>query len=441
MKILVVDDDRDILDLIAGFLELEDDMEALVAENGFSAKRILENEVVAAVVADLSMPGMNGLELLKWIQQEGPAIPVIMMSGYGGIADAVEAMKHGAQDYIVKAFNPEELIIRLKRLIGNQALKDKVELGKRESFSDNDWIGDSPKMLGIKRIAEKVAPTPSTILITGESGTGKEVIARAIHKLSPRAQKPFIAINIGGIPGTLLESELFGYEKGAFTGASSRKIGMFELASGSTLFLDEIGDMSFHLQVKLLRVIQERKIQRLGGTQSIPIDVRILSATNQNLEERVKEGLFREDLYYRLNVIQIKVPPLKERREDIPQLVGHFIKKYNKIMIKSIQGIEPESLRALQSYDFPGNIRELENLIERVILLAETKTITLKDLGIVETVPNIPVRKGTLAEIEKKTILTALRRWEGNRTRAAEELGITRRTLLNKIKTYGFENV
>lgn len=441
MKILVVDDNRDILDLIAGFLELEDDMEPLLAENGFSAKRILENEVVAAVISDLSMPGMNGLELLKWIQQEGPAIPVIMMSGYGGITDAVEAMKNGAQDYVVKPFNSEELIIRLKRLIGNQALKDKVELGKRENFGDNGWIGDSPKMLDIKRLVEKVAPTPSTVLITGTSGTGKEVIARTIHKLSPRAEKSFIAINIGGIPETLLESELFGYEKGAFTGAISRKIGMFELASGSTLFLDEIGDMPFHLQVKLLRVIQERKIQRLGGTQSIPVDVRILAATNQDLEERVKEGLFREDLYYRLNVIQIKVPPLKERKQDIPQLVGYFIKKYNKVMRKSIQGIDPESLRVLQNYDFPGNVRELENLIERVVLLAETDTITLKDLDITETTANIPIRKGTLADLEKQAILAALRRWEGNRTRAAEELGITRRTLLNKIKVYGFQHI
>jgi two-component system response regulator AtoC len=296
-------------------------------------------------------------------------------------------------------------------------------------------------MQEIKKIVEKVASTSSTVLITGESGTGKEVIARTIHRFSPRAKKSFIAVNIGAIPETLLESELFGYERGAFTDAVSRKIGMFELASGGTFFLDEIGDMPSYLQVKLLRVLQERKIQRLGGTQSIPIDVRILAATNQDLEKRVKEGLFREDLYYRLNVIQIKVPPLRDRREDIPQLVGHFIRKYNTIMGKSIQGIEPESLRALQHYNFPGNIRELENLVERVILLTETNTITLKDLDINETVPSIPVKEGTLADLEKQAILASLRRWEGNRTRAAEELGITRRTLLNKIKVYGFEHV
>jgi two-component system response regulator AtoC len=387
------------------------------------------------------MPGMDGLELLKWIQQEGPAIPVIMISGYGGIADAVEAMKLGAQDYIVKPFAPEELIIRLKRLIESQELKDRVELGKRESFRNQYWIGNSPKMLEIKRMVEKVAPIPSTILITGESGTGKELIARAIHKLSPRVEKPFIAINIGGIPGTLLESELFGYERGAFTGAFSRKIGIFELASGGTLFLDEIGDMPVHLQVKLLRVIQERKIQRLGGTRTIPVDARILAATNQDLESQVKKGLFREDLYYRLNVIQIKVPPLRERREDIPRLVGHFIKKCNRIMGKSIQGIDPEPLRILQNYDFPGNVRELENLIERVIILAETNIITLKDLGITETAPTISIEKRTLAEMEKQVILTTLRRWEGNKTQAAEELGITRRTILNKLKKYGIKDI
>lgn len=442
MKVLIVDDDQDVRDLLAGFLEFDDDIDPRFAENGLIAKRILEEEVMAAAIVDLNMPGMNGLDLLKWIQQEGPALPVIMMSGYGGINDAVAAMKFGAQDYIVKPVNPEELIIRVKRLVGNQKLKEQVELGKRERFGDQDWIGDGPKMLEIKWLAEKVAPTPSTILITGESGTGKEVIARAIHQLSPRAEKSFVAINIGGIPGTLLESELFGYEKGAFTGAASRKIGMFEVASDGTLFLDEIGEMPLHLQVKLLRVLQERKIQRLGGTQSIPVDVRILAATNRDLEQLIQEGKFREDLYYRLNVIQIKVPSLKERREDIPKLVGYFIKKYTRIMGKAVQGIDPESLRVLQDYDFPGNVRELENMIERVVILADSETIMLKDLGIsAKSTTDMSITRGTLAEMERQIILNALKRWNGNRTRTAKELGITRRTLLNKIKEYGFENV
>lgn len=441
MKILIVDDDQDVRDIIAGFLEFDPELEGIYAENGFSAKRILQDQVVAAVILDLNMPGMNGLELLKWIQQEGPAIPAIMMSGFGSITDAVSAMKLGAQDYIVKPVNPEELIIRVKRLIGNQKLKDQVEVGKRGQSDGTDWIGDSPKMQAIKRLVKKVAATPSTVLITGESGTGKEVIAKAIHALSPRAEKPFIAVNISGIPETLLESELFGYERGAFTGAGARKIGMFELASGGTLFLDEIGDMPIHLQVKLLRVLQEPKIQRLGGTQSIPVDVRILAATNRNVEQRVKEGKFREDLFYRLNVIQIKLPPLRERKEDILSLVGYFLKKYARIMGKSVQNIDPESLQALQNYPFPGNVRELENLIERVVILADSETIMIKDLGLPETKTNIQVHQGTIAEMEKQLMSSTLRRWEGNRTRAAEELGITRRTLLNKIKEYGLEQM
>jgi len=357
MKILVVDDQKFARLTIARFLEVEQ-MEVLFAENGLSAKRILENEIVTAVVTDLSMPGMDGLALLKWIQEEGPAVPVIMISAYGNIADAVEAMKLGAQDYIVKPFNPEELVIRLKRIIENQHLKEQVELGQREHPNFKDWIGESARMQEIKAFVEKIAPTPSTVLITGDSGTGKEVIARAIHKCSPRAREPFVAINIAGVPENLLEGELFGYEKGAFTGAAARKIGMFEYAASGTLFLDEIGDMPIHLQVKLLRVIQDRKIQRLGGMQSIPINARILSATNKNLEERIQQGLFREDLYYRLNVIHLKLPPLKERPEDIPVLAGYFIKKFNLIIGKSIQGFAPEAIRTLQSYEFPGNVRE-----------------------------------------------------------------------------------
>jgi len=440
MKILIVDDDKKLLNVIVSVLEFEG-VEVCVAENGLSAQRMLEQEAFSAVVTDLKMPGMNGLELLKWIQEEGPAVPVIMMSGYGEISHAVEAMKLGAQDYIVKPFDPEILIVRLTRIIENQELKSQVELGKEKRSDFGDWIGESPQMVEIKTLVKKIAPTPSTVLISGKSGTGKEVIARAIHRLSPRAEKPFIAINIGSIPENLLESELFGHEKGAFTGASSRKIGMFELASSGTLFLDEIGDMPLHLQGKLLRVIQERKIQRLGGTRSIPVNARIVATTNKNLEDLVKEGLFREDIFYRLNVIRIKAPPLKERREDIPLLTGYFIKKFNRVIGKSIQGIHPKAIKALQSYDFPGNVRELENLIERAVILAETDTITLKALGITPSTPKYIIQKGTLAEIEKQAILATLMRWEGNRSRAAKELGVARKTLLSKLKQYGVESV
>ena len=439
MKILIVDDEKDFRERIIRFFKLED-IDTCAAENGLSAKRMLEEEVFDAVITDLNMPGMDGLGLLKWIQDEGPSVPVIMMSGYGAIRDAVEAMKLGAQDYIVKPFQLDELIIRLHRLVDNRKLQDQVELGKRREPVFSNWIGDSPAMLSVKTLIERVAPTPSTVLICGESGTGKEVVARMIHKLSPRAEKPFVAINIGGVPENLLESELFGYEKGAFTGAVSRKIGMFELASSGTLFLDEIGDMPFYLQVKLLRVLQERKIQRLGSTQSIPINVRILAATNKNLEELLSNGVFREDLYYRLNVLRITLPALKERKEDIPLLVGFFIEKFNNIVGKSVQQIEPDAIKALQGYNFPGNVRELENVIERAVILSETDAITVKNLGIFPDAPKSSIKKGTLEEIQKQAILDSLRRWEGNRTRAAKELGINRRTILNKIKEYGLEN-
>jgi two-component system response regulator AtoC len=440
MKILIVDDEQDICDRIARLLEFEQ-MEVLTAQNGLSAKRMLENEIIAAVVTDLSMPGMDGLSLLKWIKEEGPEVPVIMMSAYGDIADAVKAIKLGAQDYIVKPFDPDELLFRLKRIVENQKLQRQIEFGQRKSLDAQDWIGENPRMLEIKTLLEKIAPTLSTVLITGESGTGKEVIARAIHQLSPRAENPFIAINIGGVPENLLESELFGYEKGAFTGATSRKHGMFELASSGTLFLDEIGDMPMQLQIKLLRVLQERKIQRLGGTQNFPIDVRILSATNKELEDRIKNDLFREDLYYRLKVIQITLPPLRERREDIPLLAGYFIKKYNSMVGKSVQGIAPDAIKALQGYNFPGNVRELENIIERAVILADTDMITLKELEVSPTAPKTFVKKGTLDDIQKQVIQEALLRWEGNKTKAAEELGITRQTILNKIKEYGIEDV
>ena len=438
MKILIIDDEHDICEGITRLLKYEK-IDAMVAHNGLSAQRLLEEEVFAAVVTDLSMPGMDGLQLVKWIQEEGPDIPVIMMSAYGKIPEAVEAMKMGVQDYIVKPFNLDELLIRLQRILKNHALQEQIIAGQHQWMGPQDWIGESPDMLKIKALIDKIAPTPSTVLVTGESGTGKEVVARTLHELSSRADKPFIAINIGGVPENLLESELFGYEKGAFTGASSRKIGMFELASSGTLFLDEIGDMPMQLQIKLLRVLQDRKIQRLGGTLSLPIDVRIISATNKSLETQIQHGLFREDLYYRLNVIQIVLPPLKERREDIPILVGYFITKYAKTIGKPVQNMTPDALNILQNYHFPGNIRELENIIERAVILADSELISVKDLAVSPTASKAFSKKGTLDDIQKNAILDALLRWEGNRTKAAKELGITRQTIITKIKEYGLD--
>jgi len=441
MKILIVDDEKELRDKIVQYCKLEEDIVPQAAENGLSAQRMLEHETFDVVVTDLDMPGMNGHDLLCWIQEEQPTLPVIMMSGYGQIPDAVEAMKIGAQDYMVKPFNLEQLIAKIRQIVERHRLQEQVTTGAHEEIDFKDCIGESPAMQHIKSLIARIAPTPSTVLITGESGTGKEVIARMIHQNSPRASKPFVAINIGGIPENLLESELFGHEKGAFTGAVTRKVGMFETAHSGTLFLDEIGEMPLHLQVKLLRVLQEREIQPLGSTKTIPIDVRILTATNTQLEDLIRQGLFREDLYYRLNIIQVALPALHERKEDIPLLVGHFIKKFNQRIGKDLQGIEPDALAALQQYRFPGNVRELENIIERAMIFAKTDALTLNDLGIeaggVRPVP----KRGTFEEIQKHAIVEALQRWEGNRTRAAEELGINRKTLLNKIKEYGLEAV
>jgi two-component system response regulator AtoC len=435
MKILVVDDEKNIRSSIVNFLKLEK-ITALSAEDGLSAKKMLEDEVFDAAVVDLKMPGMDGLELLKWIQQEGPSLPVIMISAYGDINDAVTAMKLGAQDYIVKPFDPEELLIRLKRIVESQCLRKKLQSGNEGD--PDEWIGHTPEMMEIKRLVEKVALSRSIILITGESGTGKEVVARYIHKLAFGSESPFIPINIGAVPEALLESELFGYEKGAFTGAVSRKMGLFEMASGGTLFLDEIGDMPVHLQVKLLRVLQERKIKRLGGTSFIPIEARIIAATNRDLKEKVKEGAFREDLFYRLNVIHIQIPPLRDRIEDIPDLVRFFIGKFNTILDKHINGIEQEALKALKNYSFPGNVRELENIIERAMILSEENNINVCGLGINNLSSEID-KSGILDDVEKKTIIDTLKRLGGNRTRAAKELGISRRKLQYKIKEYGVE--
>ncbi len=458
MRILVIDDEKNLRESIVEYLSLEK-IEARGASSGEEGQTLLQKEVFDAVVLDLKMPGISGIELLHWIRNEGPEVPVIMMSAFGEVQDAVNAMKLGARDYLVKPFDPAELVLRLKRIEEEQSLRRKV-LAQGEG---EGWVGESPSILQIRKLVEKVAPTQSTILITGESGTGKEVLAREIHRLSIRKNGPFVPVNLGGIPDTLVESELFGYERGAFTGADRRKEGMFEIASSGTLFLDEIGDMPIHLQVKLLRAIQERKIQRLGGTGFIPIDVRIIAATNRDLESKVREGTFREDLFYRLNVIRIHLPPLRERVEDIPLLAVHFLGKVTKNLGVQPKRFSLEALDALKQYNFPGNIRELENMVERACILADGDVILPKDLGIGSITPR-PTREDlsspnqtqaadlladlkqdpsertlNIKDLEREAILEALRRNKGNRTRAARELGFTRRTLLNKIKEYGIK--
>ncbi len=438
MKILVVDDERNVRESIEKYLELEH-MDVVGAENGLSAQRILQQEAFSAAIVDLKMPGMGGLELIGWIKEEGLRLPLIMISAHGEVQDAVDAMKLGANDYIVKPFDPEELVLRLKNLLEAQQLKDEVESAQRSSPAGTLLIGRSKAIKQIRESIDAIAATPATVLITGESGTGKEIIARSIHSNSNRANGPFIAVNIAGIPETLLESELFGHEKGAFTGAHAQRNGMFELASSGTLFLDEIGDMPLHLQVKLLRVLQDQGLRRLGGSRIIPIDVRIIAATNRDLEAMVKSGEFREDLFYRLNVARIRVPPLRERSEDIPDLLAHIIEKLRQRMGKTIRQISEEALTLLKSYSYPGNVRELENLIERAFIFSPSDTIEKSALDI-PTGTSPSFEPSTLKALERDAIERALHRWEGNRTKAAEELGITRRTLLNKIKEYRLDS-
>ncbi|MBN2553389.1 MAG: sigma-54-dependent Fis family transcriptional regulator [Spirochaetales bacterium] len=438
MRVLVVDDEKNIRDSIKRYLEGEN-IETMTAENGLSARRLLQEQVFSAGIIDLRMPGMDGLELLKWIHEEGRRLPVIMISAYGEVRDAVEAMKLGAQDYIVKPFDPEELIVRLEKIVENQRVRDQVELGRDRERMEIENLGSSPQMIEIRRTIVKVADTPSTVLITGESGTGKEVIARLMHSCSSRSESPFIPVNLGGLPETLLESELFGYERGAFTGAERRKVGLFEVASGGTLFLDEIGEMPLQLQVKLLRVLQDKKVQRLGATDLIPVDVRIIAASNQDLQERVREKAFREDLYYRLNVIHLTVPPLRERIDDLPLLVGQLLRRLNLKVGRSVRQVDGQALEQLRRYSFPGNVRELENLLERALIFAEGDTLSASDLSLPQSDRAPLPRPATLKNLEKQAVIEALHRWEGNRTRAAEELGITRRTLLNKIRHFGID--
>ena len=437
MRVLIADDEKNIRESIAAYIAAEG-MESATAADGAEARALLEEEAFECLVLDLRMPKGDGLSLLSWLQESGPPVPVIVISAYGDVRDAVQAMKLGARDYLVKPFDPEELVMRLRRVLSENALAGQVEAGRR-ALAETGWIGADEKMRAVRALVEKVAPAASTVLITGESGTGKEVAARLLHALSPNRDGPFVAINVAGVPEGLLESELFGHEKGAFTGAGERKRGMFELAAAGTLFLDEIGDMPLHLQVKLLRVLQERKVQRLGGTLSIPINARIVAATNRDLESQLQEGTFREDLYYRLNVIRIEIPPLRERRGDIPALAGAFVEKLNRQMGRRVRGFDPDALARLSAYSFPGNVRELENRVERAYILCSSDLITARDLGEPFSRPARAPRAGRLRDQERELIEKVLSKHGGNRTRAAAELGISRRTLINKIRDAGLD--
>ncbi|GHV89824.1 Fis family transcriptional regulator [Spirochaetia bacterium] len=477
MKVLIVDDEKNIRESLKKYLSLEG-IDSTEMESGEAALKQLEGESFDAVILDLKLPGISGQGVLEWMLKQGISAPAIMISAHGEIADAVSALKTGAKDYLVKPFDPAELVIRLRSLVENKRRENLIEADRR-TVPESMQVGDTPEMRKLSVQLDKIAASDVTVLITGESGTGKEVAAREIHARSADRDEPFVAVNIGGIHEGLMESELFGHEKGSFTGAAGRKQGLFELAGRGCLFLDEIGEMPMPLQVKLLRVLQERKVRRLGGVSDIPINARIISATNQSLETLVQKGRFREDLYYRLNVLRVSLPPLRDRPADIPLLAAHILAKRGSR--SGAYTLDDGALAKLSAYSFPGNIRELENILERALIYCEGNIIRVEDIDLHEKVaiiapgsapaaalsvlpanPAAPSNSAppggvppaqtpqpaadaeplsaqpqSMDELEKKAIIDALARCGGNRTKAAELLGLSRKTILNKLKAYG----
>jgi two-component system response regulator AtoC len=442
VKILVVDDEAIVRESLRDWLS-DAGYQVFAAENGSHALDIMEKEKLGIVIADLVMPGMDGIELMKRARELSPQTAVIIITAYGSIPTAIAAMKEGAYDYIEKPFCPEQAELLIRKLVERQRLIDEnLALRQRleERYRFENIIAKSHKMQQIFEVVRTVAQSNATVLITGESGTGKELIARAIHNLSPRRDKPFVAVSCAALPESLLESELFGHEKGSFTGAIARRKGRFELAHKGTLFLDEIGEMSANIQVHLLRVLEEREFTRVGGTEPIRSDVRLISATNRDLMDAVKEGEFRDDLYYRLNVVSIQLPPLRERAEDIPLLAQHFLNKFAVENQKGEITFSPDVMDFLMKYEWPGNVRELENAIERAVVLVKDSSITAADLSPQNLPsPNQASPEKSLKEVERNHIASILAETGGNYSRAAKLLGITRMTLHNKVKGYGLE--
>ncbi len=440
--VLIIEDDLNTREGLKTFLE-EEGYRITAVEKGEEGIELVKEKSFPVVVTDLKLPGMDGIEVLREVHKISPNTEVIILTAYGTVENAVEAMKEGAYHYLTKPINLEEFILVIKKALEHYRLKEKVELLEKqleERYRFENIIGSSRRMREIFQTITQVAPTRAPVLITGESGTGKELVARAIHRRSDRKDKPFVVIHCGALVSTLLESELFGHEKGAFTGAVESKPGRFELANGGTVFLDEVSEIEPSVQVKLLRVLQEQEFERVGGIKTIKVDVRIVSATNVNLEERVKEGKFREDLYYRLKVISIHLPPLRERKEDIPLLVNAFIKEANTLNKKNIRGITSRALSLLMNYHWPGNVRELKNVIESMVILARKDILTVNDVPPYIREPEIQenilkIKLGTpWKEIERELIFAALQKSKGNKKKAAEILGLSRRTLYRKLK-------
>jgi DNA-binding NtrC family response regulator len=448
-RLLVVEDEANMLRVLelqlagAGFAVEK-------ASNAEQALAILERGGLDLVLTDLRLPGMDGLRLLERIRGIDASLPVIIMTAFGTVETAVQAMKAGASDYILKPFSLDDLMMTIDKVLELHTLRDenrrlKDELGHKYQF--DNIIGKSPKMQEVFAAVSRVAPTRATVLLAGESGIGKDLIARAIHHHSPRRDRPFVKINCSALPENLMESELFGYEKGAFTGAASAHAGKFEQADGGTAFLDEIGDVPPPVQVKLLRVLQEREFERLGSNKTLRVDVRVIAATNQDLRAALEQGAFREDLYYRLNVVPINIPPLRERKEDIPYLVEHFLAKYSEETGGRVHSITPAAMEKLIAYHWPGNVRELENIIQRAMVLAPGPALEPGDIQLdsarraaatADGIPFLPEGM-TLDQYEQQLIREALRRCDGNKSQAARLLGLTRNALRYRLTQMGIE--
>ncbi len=442
IKLLVVDDEAIVRQSLRDWLS-DVGYQVLIAENAPQALEIIEKEKPGIVITDLVMPGMDGIELLKRAKGVSPHIEVIIITAYGSIPTAITAMKEGAYDYIEKPFCPEKAELLIERLMEHQGLvEENISLHQKleERYRFENIITKSPQMQRIIEVIKVVAKSNATVLITGESGTGKELVARALHSQSYRKGKPFVAVSCAALPESLLESELFGHERGSFTGAHAQRKGKFEVATRGTIFLDEVGEMSDNVQVHLLRVLEEREFTRVGGTEPVKVDVRVLSATNKDIKKALVAEQFREDLYYRLNVVTIELPPLRERKEDILILAEHFLKKFTVENQKEVIDFSPEAVDFLLKYEWPGNVRELENAVERAVILTQNSCASVADLH-QENSPlasPVPLRKD-LAEVEKSHILNILSETHRNHSEAARILKISRATLYNKIRAYGLD--
>jgi len=445
-RILVIDDDESMRDSCRQALARKASR-VEVAEDGLSGLEILEKEAFDLVILDLKMPGLSGMEVLSRIKQEYPEVVVVVITGYATVESAVEAMRHGAYDFLPKPFTPESLRAIVGRALDARELVLENILLRSEleaSIGSEVIIGKSEPMRKIEEVMRKVSPTDTTVLIYGQSGTGKELMARAIHRHSSRNGKPFVVADCGSLVESLFESELFGHVKGSFTGATATKYGRLELANGGTVFFDEIGNISMNVQTKLLRVLQEREITKVGSTQVIKVDVRVIAATNKDLQRAVQAGTFRDDLFYRLSVVPITLPPLRERRDDIPPLANYFLKKYNQKRKKDVHAISIKAMKALVEHDWPGNVRELENAIERAVVLTENDTIEPSDLlyyGLnASTIPESDMeRPRRLADVEKEHIAGTLKMFGGHKGKTAEWLGIDRKTLRSKLRRYDLD--